>query len=202
MTTTVVSHVDDASARETASAVVRARFDASNRVCEAFFAAESDAIARACQAMAERFRTGGRLLVHAPPSRRSDVSHVVVEFMHPVVVGKRALGALALEGEGQLALLGRPNDIVLVLADGAPDAAARSLMTGARGSGMLCLVMAGRSALGGRASGGADSDGAPAGFEFVVASGDACIVQEVHEMLYHVLWELVHVFLDRSEPAA
>ena len=38
----------------------------------------------------------------------------------------------------------------------------------------------------------------PSRFSFSVPSGDACIVQETHEMLYHVLWELVHVFLDHG----
>lgn len=200
MTTALVPQAD-ARAREAASGVVRARFDASNRVCEAFFAAESDAIALACQAMAERFRTGGRLLVVAPPSRWSDVSHVVVEFMHPVVVGKRALGALALEGEHQLALLGGSGDIVMVLADGALDEAQQSLAARAGANGMLCLAMTGGSALGAKDSGPVVRNAATAKFDFVVPSDDACIVQEVHEMLYHVLWELVHVFLDRGGPS-
>jgi D-sedoheptulose 7-phosphate isomerase len=31
---------------------------------------------------------------------------------------------------------------------------------------------------------------------FVVPAKDAMVVQEVHETLYHVLWELVHVFFE------
>ena len=51
--------------------------------------------------MAERFARGGRLLAarrHA--GARSDVRHVAVEFVHPVIVGKRALPALGLTLEG------------------------------------------------------------------------------------------------------
>jgi D-sedoheptulose 7-phosphate isomerase len=33
---------------------------------------------------------------------------------------------------------------------------------------------------------------------FSVATGDPFIVQEVHETLYHVLWELVHVFFEHK----
>ena len=50
----------------------------------------------------ERFARGGRLIAvrrDSPPAR-SDVRHVAVEFVHPVIVGKRALPAIGLTGEG------------------------------------------------------------------------------------------------------
>ena len=51
--------------------------------------------------MAERFARGGRLIAFGrTPAARSDARHVAVEFVHPVIVGKRALPALALAGEG------------------------------------------------------------------------------------------------------
>ena len=51
--------------------------------------------------MAERFARGGRLIAlgHSPVAR-SDARHVAVEFVHPVIVGKRALPAIGLAGEG------------------------------------------------------------------------------------------------------
>ena len=36
----------------------------------------------------------------ASPAARSDVRHVAVEFVHPVIVGKRALPAIGFTGEG------------------------------------------------------------------------------------------------------
>ena len=72
------------------------RFAATNAVAERFFSENADAIARACQAMAGRFQRGGRLFVCGDGAQRSDVAHVVVEFVHPVVVGKRAIPALPL----------------------------------------------------------------------------------------------------------
>ena len=64
----------------------------------AFFAAEADRIARLCHQMSERFARGGRLLaVGRSPAARSDARHVAVEFVHPVIVGKRALPAVAFE---------------------------------------------------------------------------------------------------------
>ena len=80
-----------------------------------FFEAEADAISRACQAMAKRFRDGGWLLVLAEPACASDADHVSVEFVHPVIVGKRALPAIALgeRAAPRLRLLAGPHDIAL-----------------------------------------------------------------------------------------
>ena len=47
--------------------------------------------------MAQRFLRGGRLvLLGGSPAARSDARHVAVEFVHPVIVGKRALPAIGL----------------------------------------------------------------------------------------------------------
>ena len=62
---------------------------------ERFFGAEAERIARLCHRMAERFARGGRLLaLGVSDQARSDARHVAVEFVHPVIVGKRALPAL------------------------------------------------------------------------------------------------------------
>src|SRR5689334_1693510 len=80
-------------------ALVEARFQASMTVPEAFFGAESEQIAQACWAMAMRFHKGGRLLAFGNGSAATDAQHVSVEFVHPVIVGKRALPALALTND-------------------------------------------------------------------------------------------------------
>ena len=68
---------------------------------ERFFAGGGRRGSRAlCHRMAERFARGGRLSPSARPApARSDARHVAVEFVHPVIVGKRALPALGLAGE-------------------------------------------------------------------------------------------------------
>ena len=69
--------------------------------------------------MAERFARGGRLVAFGrSPAARSDARHVAVEFVHPVIVGKRALPAMALTSDGgelamQVELLAQPEDIAL-----------------------------------------------------------------------------------------
>jgi D-sedoheptulose 7-phosphate isomerase len=152
-----------------------------------FFATDGERVARLCHRMAERFARGGRLLgLGISPPARSDARHVAVEFVHPVIVGKRALPAIAVTGEAedverQIELLAREHDILLAFCTGARDAEA--------------LARAVRSA---RQRGCLTISSVPLGaeWEFEVPSEDPYVRQEVLETLYHVLWELVHVFFD------
>ena len=65
-----------------------------NRICEDFFSREALRLAELCRAMSERFLRGGRLLAFGRGPYSTDAQHVSVEFVHPVIVGKRALPAL------------------------------------------------------------------------------------------------------------
>ncbi len=165
-----------------------------------FFDAEADRLARVCHRMAERFARGGRLIAFGrSPSARSDARHVAVEFVHPVIVGKRALPAIGLAGEGgnladQVALLAEPDDIAIGFgAEEAGGAPANGSGADARGEGEVTAAIAIA-----RERGCLTLAFAPAGaeFEFEPPSGDASVRQELVETLYHVLWELVHVFFD------
>ena len=84
-----------------------------------FFAPRADELARLCHRMAERFARRGRLLaVGVSPAALSDVRHVAVEFVHPVIVGKRALPAVGLVGNSapvdvELALRKKPRAVHL-----------------------------------------------------------------------------------------
>ncbi len=148
-----------------------------------FFEREAERLARLCHLMAERFARGGRLIaVGQTPAARSDTRHIAVEFVHPVIVGKRALPALGLAGElaGRVKLLALAGDIVIAFgADEDGGAAARALAV-ARRRGCLTIAFS------------------PAGaeWEFEPPTHDPYIRQELVETLYHVLWELVHVFFD------
>jgi D-sedoheptulose 7-phosphate isomerase len=150
---------------------------------EAFFGDAAERIARLCHAMAERFGRGGRLLAFGEgPVARSDARHVAVEFVHPVIVGKRALPALALTAEGgplpaQIELLAEPQDIALAFGE---HPATVTAMRAARRRGCLTLAAA----------------RVGAEWELVPEEQDPFIPQELVETLYHVLWELVHVFFE------
>ncbi|HWD85044.1 MAG TPA: SIS domain-containing protein [Solirubrobacteraceae bacterium] len=132
--------------------------------------------------MAERFARGGRLFAVATTSEaRSDARHVAVEFVHPVIVGKRALPALALVDDPeeliiQAELLVRTQDIVFAFGPGTGAALAQ-----AREQGAMTLAF--------RPDSGAE-------WEFSPRDEDPDVCQELVETLYHVLWELVHVFFE------
>ena len=49
--------------------------------------------------MAQRFHQGGRLLAFGNGGSATDAQHVAVEFVHPVIVGKRALPSIALTND-------------------------------------------------------------------------------------------------------
>jgi D-sedoheptulose 7-phosphate isomerase len=131
--------------------------------------------------MAGRFARGGRLLAFGEGMAAADAAHVVVEFTHPVIVGKRALPALRLADPATLPLFAEPDDIALGIGDGARSAAA--LATAAE-IGLLTVALAGA------------HTGVRADHVLAVPSGDPRVVREGHVTTYHVLWELVHVFLE------
>jgi D-sedoheptulose 7-phosphate isomerase len=164
------------------AALLEERTEANRR----FFEAEAERLARLCHLMAERFARDGRLIAFGrSPAARSDARHVAVEFVHPVIVGKRALPAIGLAGEGgdlelQAELIAAPDDVAMAFgADEDQGEAARALAV-ARARGCLTI---------GFCSCGAE-------FEFDPPSDDPFIRQELVETLYHVLWELVHVFFE------
>jgi D-sedoheptulose 7-phosphate isomerase len=86
-----------------------------NEIMEAFFAREARHLAEACREMSERFLRGGRLLAFGRGPYATDAQHVSVEFVHPVIVGKRALPALDLSMAFQhwLDAILQPDDIVM-----------------------------------------------------------------------------------------
>jgi D-sedoheptulose 7-phosphate isomerase len=172
--------------RTLGSDVLDRALDERTQANESFFEAESARLARLCHRMAERFARGGRLVaVGRTPAARSDARHVAVEFVHPVIVGKRALPALALAGEGgplteQIELAAEPDDIVIGFGAGQDGGEAAAALAVARGRGCLTLAFG---------SAGAE-------WEFEPPVSEPSIRQELVETLYHVLWELVHVFFD------
>lgn len=152
-----------------------------------FFTARADEIARLCHLMAERFARGGRLIAFGlSGAARSDVRHVAVEFVHPVIVGKRALPAIGLTGDcgrvsDELALVSEPDDIVIAFGEPGDGLELASGIAASRARGCLSVAF---SELGSE-------------WELEPPSSDPYVRQELVETLYHVLWELVHVFFEQ-----
>jgi D-sedoheptulose 7-phosphate isomerase len=171
-------------------------------------AGQADAVASACHAMAVRFHRGGKLVVFGAGGPSTDAQHVAVEFVHPVIVGKRALPAISLttdvatvtgiaEREGvaaifshQIRFLAGSDDIALgISADGNSPSVLAGLEA-ASNLGLLTIALVGGD--GGRIAASAAVD-----HLLLAASPDPRVVKEMHVTTYHVLWELVHVFFEQ-----
>ncbi|HZD70676.1 MAG TPA: SIS domain-containing protein [Actinomycetes bacterium] len=171
-------------------------------------AQDAERVARACHDTAVRFHRGGKLVVFGNGESSTDAQHISVEFVHPVIVGKRALPSISLSNdvatvtgvarrEGlsdvfahQLRHLGAPEDIALgVSSDGRCQNVLRGLEQ-AHELGMLTVALTGGD--------GGDIARSPAvDHPFVARSEDPAVVKEVHVTTYHILWELVHVFFEQ-----
>lgn len=156
-----------------------------NAIFEAFFHAEAARLAEACHEMSRRFLEGGRLLAFGNGPAASDAEHVSVEFVHPVIVGKRALPALDVgpDFEKRLPVVLRPEDMVMGFASPVADEAVERTLTAARSAGAMTFALTGEAGE----------------YSFAPPDEDPSIVQEVFEVLYHVFWETVHVYFEHRE---
>src|ERR671936_404712 len=144
----------DARAGDRVANLLERRTEANER----FFTAEAERIGLLCRELGARFVAGGRLLaLGGSPQAWSDAHHVAVEFVHPVIVGKRALPALAVAPE-ELPLLREEDDLTISF---------EPLTIGAEEE-----------------------------WRLEAPDDDPFVRQELAETLYHVLWELVHVFFE------
>ena len=140
--------------------------------------------------LAKRFAAGATMWSIAP-SWEPHAQHIAVEFVHPVIMGKRALPAVALTGPDLVDLVRvsvQPGDIVVAVA-GADDAHVRSVMHRGPAWGATTIWIGSGER---PAAGAADhvlwiDDPDPR----VPATGDFVL-------FYHLLWELTHVCFEHA----
>lgn len=164
---------------------IEQRLLARNQVIESFFARESLRLAEACREMSERFLRGGRLFAFGHGPYSTDAQHVSVEFVHPVIVGKRALPAIDLSCAFMpwLETLVHSDDIVMGFGPPERDPEISAALAAANKRGAMTFALPGNE-----------------GSYFLTApSHDPFIHQELVEILYHTLWETVHVFFEHRE---
>ncbi len=169
---------------------------------EKFFAENADRVVACCADMARRFGEGGRLFVMGNGGSSCDAAHVSVEFMHPIIEKRPALPALALTTDTalltavgndqdfalafvqQLRMLGKKGDIALGISTSGKSANINRALQAARELGVLTVGFSGRD--GGRMPEFCD-------YCFTVPSFSIHRIQETHETLLHVIWDLIHV---------
>jgi len=156
-----------------------------NEIFESFFRREAPRLAEACHEMSRRFLAGGRLLAFGSGSAATDAQHVSVEFVHPVIVGKRALPALDLGQafETYLPVVLRPEDMVMGFAFPNRDETVARALRLARERGALTFALSGETG----------------DYTFDPPDEDPFVCQEIFEVLYHMLWETVHVYFEHRE---
>ncbi len=142
-------------------------------------------LARASLALARRFHAGGTMWC-ASSAWPFHAHHVAVEFVHPVIVGKRALAAVTVPpGADVVATLRastRPGDMVVALARADDEPVADAMRRGPAW-GVETLWM------------GFGPRPAPGAADHVVwlDTDDELEASERLVRLYHMLWELTHV---------
>jgi D-sedoheptulose 7-phosphate isomerase len=189
------------------SAIVRkARESAALKV--AFFEEHAGNLERCAEALAGRFRRGGKLLVMGNGGSSCDAHHLAVEFLHPIIEKRRPLPAQALgsspalltaignDGDfarafvDELDLLAGPEDAALAISSSGASANVNRALRRARERKLLTIGFAGR-------DGGGLADCCD--FLFVVPSWSIHRIQETHTTLVHLLWDQVHVALGEDD---
>jgi hypothetical protein len=147
-------------------------------------------LAKTAFTLAKRFAAGATMWSIAP-SWEPHAMHIAVEFVHPVIVGKRALPAVALTGRDLVDLVRvsvRPGDIVIAVA-GADDAEVRSVMRRSPAWGATTVwIGSGERPKAGMADHVLWLDDPD---PWVPATGGFVL-------FYHLLWELTHVCFEHS----
>lgn len=161
------------------------RFAQRNAVSDAFFPREARPLSLACRKMFERFDRGGRLLAFGRGPYATDAQHVSVEFVHPVIVGKRALPAmdLSLAFASWVDAVLEPSDVVMGFGPPLGDPEVARVLARSRARGALTFALPGE-----------DAD-----YGVAAPSSDPHVHQEMIEILCHTLYETVHVFFEHNE---
>ncbi len=145
----------------------------------------ADVLATTSLALARRFAAGASLWCCAP-AWPPHAQHVAVEFVHPVVMGTRALPAFVVPEQDPVAalrVLARPGDVVLVIA-GADDPLPAELALRGQAWGVSMIWV------------GAGDRPSPGAADYVVwleGEGATAHADGRFVLLYHLLWELTQV---------
>jgi phosphoheptose isomerase len=153
-------------------------------------------LAAASRVVARRLAAGGTLWAASPTSPHH-AQHVAVEFVHPVIVGKPALAAVALPPHDLTPVAranARPGDVLVVIGP-AGSAGVLDLVRRAPAWGVTSLWI-----------GGGERPAAGAADHVLWLPDEAAVHDGGFILLYHLLWELTHVWLEhpgllRPDPA-
>jgi D-sedoheptulose 7-phosphate isomerase len=174
-----------------------------------FFEENKETILAASLVMARSFHQGRKMLVGGNGGSATDAQHVAVEFMHPVIVGRRALPAICLTSDmamvtavandvgfddvftRQIIALGREGDVLLGISTSGNSGNLMHAFQTARRMKLKTIGFAG-------GDGGRMAEMRAEGlldFCLTVPTSSIHRIQETHVALYHIMWDMVHTFL-------
>jgi D-sedoheptulose 7-phosphate isomerase len=175
---------------------------------EKFFSKYAEQIEAMTRDMAERFKSGKKLLVMGNGGSLCDALHFSVEFTHPIIEKRRAFPVVPLMTDictmtaigndldysrifvNQLNLLGLPGDMALAVSTSGKSPNLVYAMEAAREKQMMTMAWLGKD--GGRLAEMVD-------YSFIVPSYSIHRIQEVHATLVHVAWDLIHIALGEDD---
>jgi len=175
---------------------------------EKFFSKYAEQIETMARDMAERFRSGKKLLTMGNGGSLCDALHFSVEFTHPIIEKRRAFPVVPLMTDictmtaigndldysrifiNQLQLLGTPGDMALAVSTSGKSPNLIYALEAAREKQMMTIAWLGKD--GGRLAEMAD-------YSFIVPSYSIHRIQEVHATLVHVAWDLIHIALGEDD---
>ena len=167
------------------AAQIEQRLLARNQILDSFFAARSASPGRGMPRNVRPLSARRPFTCLRQGPYATDAQHVSVEFVHPVIVGKRALPALDLSilfGPWLEAIV-RPDDIVMGFGPPEGDPAVWVALDAADSRGAMTFAL----------------PGLEGSYTIPPSNADPFIHQELVEILYHTLWETVHVFFEHRE---
>jgi D-sedoheptulose 7-phosphate isomerase len=177
-----------------------------------FFEENKDAILRASLAIARAFHRGRKMLVCGNGGSATDAEHVAVEFMHPITVGRKSLPAICLTSDmamvtavandvgfadvftRQIIALGREGDVLLGISTSGNSENLLHAFETARRMRLITISYAGND--GGRVA--EMQAGGLVDFCLTVPTSSIHRIQETHMTLYHIMWDMVHTFLQHG----
>ena len=177
-----------------------------------FFADNKETILNASLKLARAFHRGRKLLVCGNGGSATDAQHIAVEFMHPITVGRKALPAICLANDmamvtavandvgfedvfaRQIIALGKEGDVLLGVSTSGNSKNLVHAFATARRLKITTIGFAG-------SDGGEMAELAVAGlvnYCLTVPTASIHRIQETHVALYHIMWDMVHTFLQHK----
>jgi D-sedoheptulose 7-phosphate isomerase len=173
-----------------------------------FFSQYAEQIEAMSRAMAQRFKSGRKMLVMGNGGSLCDALHFSVEFTHPIIEKRASFPVIPLMTDiatmtaigndldysqvfvNQLRLHAQPEDMALAVSTSGKSANLIYAMEAARELRLLTIAWLGKD--GGRLADMVD-------YSFIVPSYSIHRIQEVHATMVHIVWDLIHIALGEED---